>query len=233
MVLVRARGADWAARALAGLLILMKSAFSILLFFLVVSFSQGAVVLRGLVVLGGVPMFALCDETTGKDSWLRIGDRIPEGVLTAYHKETGVLAITAADGKVLELAMPASVIQDSRTNEAAHGANAVYLSPEQRAKYRAEGKDEAAVLGDAIRSLEGALANTTDAHEKEFLTELVAGAKEGELSIIDTGGRPLKYGELEGYSNESIDRLNKLMTMTPEQVEAMIAERKKSGMPSK
>ena len=209
--------------------------FSRLLALLLLSIApaEAAPVLRGLVVLSGVPMFALCDETTGKDSWLRIGDRIPEGVLTAYNQETGVLSITVADGKVLELAMPASVIQDSRANEGARAANAVYLSPEQRAKYRAEGKDEAAVLGDAIRSLEGALAATTDAHEKDFLAELVAGAEEGELSIIDTGGRPVKYGEIEGLPNESVDRLNKLMSMPPEQVEAMIAERKKSGASGK
>ncbi len=208
----------------------MKTLSRLLAFLLLsIAPAEAAPVLRGLVVLGGVPMFALCDETTGKDSWLRIGDRIPEGVLTAYNQETGVLAITAAEGKVLELAMPASVIQDCRANETARAANSVYLSPEQRAKYRAEGKDEAAVLGDAIRSLETARANTTDPQEKEFLAELVAGAKEGELRVIDTGGRPLKYGELEGYSNESVDRLNKLMTMSRDEVEAMIAERKKAA----
>jgi len=200
---------------------------------LFVSQGQAALALRGLIVIGGNPMFALCDEATGKDAWLRIGDQTSAGVLTAYDKETGVLAITAADGKVLELTMPASVIQDCRASEPAHASNSVYLSPELRAKYLAEGKNEKAAMAEAIRTLEAQMARITNENERQLLAELVAGAKEGEVQLIETEGRPLKHGEVEGLSDEATDRINSLMKMTPEQVEAMIAEREKSGVPSK
>jgi hypothetical protein len=42
------------------------------------------------------------------------------------------------------------------------------------------------------------------------------------MKLIETEGRPIEYEEAPNMSKEAVDRINVLMKMTPEQVQAVI-----------
>lgn len=70
--------------------------------------------------------------------------------------------------------------------------------------------------------IEREMAASEDPSDKLLLKEIIEGLRAGDFRIISTEGKPLRREEHPEMSQEKFDRINKLMQMTPEQVQAMI-----------
>ncbi|HLP08923.1 MAG TPA: hypothetical protein VK178_12225 [Opitutaceae bacterium] len=94
----------------------------------------------------------------------------------------------------------------------------------------------ASVLQDAIADIEREMAASKAPADRLFLEEIVAGLKAGDVRIISTEGKPLRREDHPEMSQEKFDRINKLMQMTPEQVQALIdsgTDPNKQAIPAK
>ncbi|HLP03645.1 MAG TPA: hypothetical protein VK163_16580 [Opitutaceae bacterium] len=178
--------------------------------------------LRGIIRLKTTTLFAVCDEASGRSVWASLGEATEFGKLTEFDEQCQTLAITASDGHVLKLPMAAAVIRELVAPAGAGRAPSVFLSPELKAKLAAQGKNEASVLQDAVADIEREMATSKDPADRLFLQEIIAGLKAGDLRIISTEGKPLRREDHPEMSQEKFDRINKLMQMTPEQVQALI-----------
>ncbi len=167
-------------------------------------------------------LFAIHEEASGRSTWARVGETTEFGRLSEFDEQSQTLTINTEDGRVLSLQMAAAVIREFKASASDLRSPAVFLAPELKAKLTAQGKNEASVLQDAIVDIERERAASNDPEDRLFLQEIIEGLRAGDMRIIATEGKPLRPEDHPEMSQEKLDRLNKLMQMTPEQVQALI-----------